>query len=477
MSQAIQSSKEAQREIASPPGPITKMPPKVVMEVFKYAVLSSEEARSHGVKSLCLVGKDWNKFANATSELWSKVTLAYPLHPDQLSASQKWLKASGQKAIDIEIDLLDPAWNKYRKVDSHPLQDPAKLQDAITVLRGSEHRWRSISIKSDIWKSFNEFLRPWVIPSLPLLESIFFEISGRERIRSNPLPVITKPQTLFGGNGTLMPKLRDVCLCVISVDWTSAAVSFQNLRKLEIRNQRYGVGPNFGEFVALIAASPRLETLDVSGYCPNPYTLPAKTQTSLVRLPELKHLVFGWSNIDFACDFLMTFRIPKSLETLFLINTGSGTYQDRDSTAILNLLATLGSGDPRDRDPSGPPCISVAGLKSLSVSQVGSDPSAVIAFLEKAPMVEEIHLTDVSKGVLNGIGALANDRRLPSLKRIRIRWIRNDGYKSDEAHRVTNLLREHGFQVTVEKFLGQRGGSDPVVLERLLDKKDPEWRT
>jgi hypothetical protein len=136
MSQAIQSSKEAQREIASPPGPITKTPPEVIMEVFKYAVLSSEEARSHGVKSLCLVGKDWNQIANTTSDLWSKVTLAYPLHPDQISAAQKWLKASGQKAIDIEIDLLDPAWNKYREEDFHPLQDPAKLQDAIDGASG-----------------------------------------------------------------------------------------------------------------------------------------------------------------------------------------------------------------------------------------------------------------------------------------------------------------------------------------------------
>jgi hypothetical protein len=39
------------------------------------------------------------------------------------------------------------------------------------------------------------------------------------------------------------------------------------------------------------------------------------------------------------------------------------------------------------------------------------------------------------------------------------RWIWNDGYESDEAHLVTYLIREHGFQVTVEKVLEQGGGS------------------
>ena len=51
-----------------------------------------------------------------------------------------------------------------------------------------------------------------------------------------------------------------------------------------------------------------------------------------------------------------------------------------------------------------------------------------------------------------------------------------DGYELDEAHPVTHLLWEHGFQATVEKLLGQGGGSSPMALEALFNMKDPERR-
>jgi hypothetical protein len=96
------------------------------------------------------------------------------------------------------------------------------------------------------------------------------------------LLVITKPPTLFGGNGTLVPKLRELCLSAVYRGLDVGAVSFQNLRKLEIRNQLSDVGPTFGQFVALIAASPKLETLDISGYCPDPSLYPRLRPRSCV---------------------------------------------------------------------------------------------------------------------------------------------------------------------------------------------------
>ena len=148
----------------------------------------------------------------------------------------------------------------------------------------------------------------------------------------------------------------------------------------------------------------------------------------------------------------MTFRIPKLLETLSLIDmeAGFGVYQegdtglfsyDRDSAGISNLLANLGSGDPRDRNPPDPPWVSGAGLKILSASWVELDPRAVIAFLEKAPMIEEIHLTGVSQDAPNDIVTVAEARNLPPLKGLCIRWIWDDGYESYEAHPVNSLLR------------------------------------
>jgi hypothetical protein len=128
----------------------------------------------------------------------------------------------------------------------------------------------------------------------------------------------------------------------------------------------------------------------------------------------------------------MTFRIPELLETLSLIDmeSGFGVYQegdiglftyDHDSTGISNLLANLGLGDPKDRSPPGPPWVSMAGLKSLSVSWAEPDPRAVVAFLEKAPVIEEICITGMSQGVPNGIVTVAGACNPPSFKRLCIR--------------------------------------------------------
>jgi len=491
MFQTTRISKGSRSGIASQPGPITDVPQEIVMEVFRFAVLSSEEGRSNGVKALCLVGKEWNQIANCTSDLWTKITLAYPLHKDQLSAVKKWIKTSEQRAIDLEIDLCDPAWNELKDEFFHPFADPARLWDVILVLQGSEHRWRSISFKSDVWKPIHMFLRLWEIHSLPLLESISFqrgsESQGRESTRFIPRPFFDLP-ILFGGKGTHMPKLRKVSLSAVHLDWTSATASFQNLRELRIRNQNYDVGPTYRQFAALLAASPRLETLDITGYFPIQST---GHELPLVYLPALKHLVFGWTGIGHA-HILEMFQIPESLETLSLIDveSGLGIYHERvtglsthheKSSAIFNYLADLGSrhprkDDPRDRDYQKP-WISLLGLKSLSVSWVDSNPDSVSAFLKEAEMIEEIHLTDVSLGVLYGIAALAITGELQSLKRLHIRWIWNGGYEPPNAHTATDLLRDNGFQVTVEKFTGEAGfGSTPMGLEAIFNEQNGGWR-
>ena len=154
------------------PSPISKLPHEIVREIFKFVVLSSEKARSHGVKSLCLVDRRWNDIANAMSILWAEITLTYPLDGDRLPAAQKWLKTSGSKVIDLKVDFCYPTLSESGK-DNWVL--PADfLRGMIAELCGSEHRWRSISVLFDIWGPTEKLLGAWVTLSFPALESISF---------------------------------------------------------------------------------------------------------------------------------------------------------------------------------------------------------------------------------------------------------------------------------------------------------------
>ena len=455
------------------------------MEVFKFAVLSSEEARSHGAEILCRVDKRWNNIANATSDLWTKVTFAYPYCSRQFSVARERLKASEPKTIDVEIDLRNPNSDELEMEDWCPSVDFDLILEMVETLRGSEHRWRSISIKSDTSSLVHDFLREWAIPSLPALESIsldgFNRFSGVEGI-SIPEGFIGWP-VLFGSNRSLMPKLREVSISAIYVDWaTFVASPFRNLCKLEIKNQSDARGPTFGQFAELLAAAPRLETLDVSGYCPE---FPTQTQTPLVHLPVLKRLVFGWNRVDLARNFLVMFQIPETLETLSLIDvdSGLGARQDGDtgndihnddSSQIFKLLANLAPGVSENKDPSKP-WISMLGLKSLSVSWVASKPCDVTALLHKAPKIEEIRLTDVNQGVLQGVKDFAAETQfMRSLKRVHIRWIWNGGCGPEDAHVHTNTLKGHGLQVSVKKFTEGDILFTPIALEAQLKREDAE---
>lgn len=110
------------------------------------------------------------------------------------------------------------------------------------------------------------------------------------------------------------------------------------------------------------------------------------------------------------------------------------------------------------------------------MSWAEADPRVVVEFLKRVPMIEEIRLTDVGQGILQGIAIFAGSQSSWSLKKIHIRWIWNGGHELYEAGVVTQLLRGRGFEVTVEKFTGQDRGSTPVAPEALFSKKAGERR-
>lgn len=90
---------------------------------------------------------------------------------------------------------------------------------------------------------------------------------------------------LFDGNRALMPKIREVILCALPVDWTPAAADD---KKQPLRGWS-------NPWTILLATSPTLEVLEVGGYYLFPGDSHTQAQLPLVHLPALKHSVFGWT--------------------------------------------------------------------------------------------------------------------------------------------------------------------------------------
>jgi hypothetical protein len=206
-----------------------------------------------------------------------------------------------------------------------------------------------------------------------------------------------------------LPKLRELSLSAVHVDWDDASDAFvchRNFRKLELKNQTYDGGQSFEEFPAILSSSPRLEYLDASGFCPEHHTGPdppagGAPEVPVVHLPALKDFIFTWKDIDRDCLFLWIFQIGGLIGTSHPLGhrirlwpwgdeTG-GRHWNEESQTIFEALYELGSAALRNEEdmPSGP-CIAMRGVKRLKTAWTEATLFSLTPFLETLTEVEDI---------------------------------------------------------------------------------------
>ena len=456
--------------------PIARLPTEVLMKVFKTYAESYPAVRDQRVVDLCLVSTYWNAVANDTPQLWTKINLTFPFADHHLAAMLKRVHASKLEKIDISIDFCDPGWDGYEP--QYDISEPTLtkesiwVQDILTQLRNTEKRWKSIEVVSEAWLPLHKLMEGWTFTKLPSLESISMKrdnyIFGMQNVRFDPVPLIG-PMTLFGQNASL-PRLCDLSLSAVHIDWDDASVTYQNLRKLEINNITYDVGPSFEQFAAMLSSSPRLEYLDVSGFCPEHYTGPAPPagedpEIPVVHLPELKEFTFGWKNVDLGYDFLQMFQIGNSLESLTLIDTESSPncwknsrtgvrHWVQDSEGIFEALYHLGSEVPRNEDDMPPsPFISMCGVKRLRIISTRAAQSSLIDLLKTLTELEEIWLEDVDTNVLEDVTSVqvknSGATGCQPLRRLDLRWTWEKGVPSFAEPSILQL-KSAGIEATVQ---------------------------
>lgn len=458
--------------------PIAKIPPEVWMRIFEDYVESYPEVRDQRVVDLCLVCKYWNNVANDTPRLWTKINLSFPFDNDLLDAMRKRIHASRSQEIDVSIDFRnpDPNWEgEEPDYDGDGVYGPTSesiwAREIRDLLVGTEKRWRSIKVVSSTWLPFYELTKDWKFTHLPSLESVSMkrdnDMFGMEGVPYDP-QTPDGPTILFDGRGTL-PKLRDLSLSAIPVDWNGGLNGCQNLRKIKINNLPRDVAPSFEQFANFLSLSPRLEYLDVSGYCPWGHSLPPPPGAwdppiPIVRLPMLKEFVFSWKVPENSCSFLEMFQIGNSLETLTLKDTESGSSHCREpqgwpqsSEVIFNTLHELGSRDLLDEDDDTipGPFISMRGVKRLKIMWTKADRASLIPFLTTLTEVEDILLEDVDEGVLEDVTSVQIERSRAMMGRplrIDLRWMWQDEVPVF-AEQCIQQLEAAGIETTVHEVV------------------------
>lgn len=458
---------------ASNSGPtpkIDKLPVEMLARIFELYVETYPEVLDIEVVDLYFVSKRWRDVANITPRLWTKINITFPFKKNHLDAMHKRIQDSKLQNIDVSIDFRnpDPDWDGEMP-DWTGGHNPTSTNETIRakeirdMLLGTENRWKSFKFISSTWLPFHTFMKGLMPTHLPSLESISMmrdnAMFAMDRVPFDPV-LPNGPMTLFGGMD-MLPKLRDLSLSAIPVNWNGGLNGCQNLRKIKINNLPEEIAPSFEEFATFLSFSPRLEYLDVSGYCPRRHTLPGLLGAGdppipIVRLPRLKEFVFGWKDPQNDYCFLQMFQIGSSLETLTLLDTESGSENWRtwrhSSELIFEILHELSSGDFLDDVMTPDPFISMRGVKKLKIKWTKAARSTLIPLLGTLTEVEDILLEDVNEGVLEDVTSVQVERSKAIMGRplkVDLRWELWQGNAPASAAQSIQQLKIAGIETTV----------------------------
>ena len=426
----------------SHPTPSNELPTEILVEILKVYAASNPKLLDRRVVDLCLVRKFWNAVAEDTPELWTKINLSFPFTRDNLTAAAKRVNRSKTAKINVSIEFRDPEWDGGQEA-AHDGADIAAtnavngwVQEIMGVLNGTESRWKSIRVVSDAWLPLHKLMEAWKSKNPVSLESISMTraraVFGLEDAEFYPQEFVG-PMTLFNQQ---IPTLRDLTLSGVHVSWNDAYCRFQNLHKLEIKNQTDDVGSSFQQFADMISSSPLLECLDISGFCPEHHTGPPPQPRGLNRatpripLPALKEFTFGWKSISLGCVLLEMFQIGSTLESLTLVDTKSGLDDatggrswKQSSETIFEVLRELGEDAPWDGGKIPPwGFICMCRVKRLEIVWTQSKVARVARFLAILTGLEEVRLEDVDGNVLKAVTA-ACVNRTNRVKRVDLGWI------------------------------------------------------
>jgi hypothetical protein len=350
------------------PPPIERLPVELLSYIFLLGTYATEEAdrternlsfTSESIKTpliISSVNRHWRHVALNTPSLWTSLCVT----AEMVDATQDhdmspfttgvlntghlttYLQRSRKYPLDILIDARDQDWDfsepelvpvhiiAFNLLLTLPPRIPSEYEcDTYTPPFTSEHmstaislllphlsRWRSISILTDSWAPMYvalQQIQPIITTSgAPCLESLtlmrcndFASYSSTFQPQDMKGPVFLTLKDEHSSR-SLLPRLKDLTLRGVHVDWTSLAsiLSYSDvgIRTLELASHCLDVRPSLPEFHHLLTAASSLNKLVISGsgpYVPDDSDddesiLNDDDDPCPVSLPNLRDITIGY---------------------------------------------------------------------------------------------------------------------------------------------------------------------------------------
>lgn len=297
---------------------VNELPAELLVEIFRYVVLSTHVMRGEATQKLRLtwVCRRFREVAIGDGVLWGRILFT---DPAPWPRSLTFFERAAEAPLDICIN--DIAFPKVLKINHQ------QVMHLVQVLETKAHNIRSLIF------SLNDWLCPWF--ALKMFEDVdnanklellqvdrgwdpYLWSAGHFRNPDSRVPI-----ALLSGN---TPSLKTLILNGMSINWDT--VNTANLRALDIRRLTRDVAPTVQQFRALLQA-PNLMKLYLHSAIPR-FDGPPLIEP--VFVPNLRELRLGDMSCQSVMNVLRCIHAPEVRILALLSMTGT------DYTPVFEML-------------------------------------------------------------------------------------------------------------------------------------------
>ncbi|KAF5369445.1 hypothetical protein D9758_002646 [Tetrapyrgos nigripes] len=343
------------------------------------------------------VCRHWRDVAVNSTSLWTTIEFSAGVHPDR---PKVWMERSKGHPLDIVIDCTaaededledalfevnsityevstmahsstsEGAEGAKPEVECFTKEEVAEILDLIVP---NVDRWRTLEVTANLYETIYTILeRLSQCPEAPLLEMLqMYHYEDCEEYDTFSPPHLSKDFVLFNGNA---PRLKDVAMWGVHLDWDGSLSYLNGLRDLELAYHAHDVRPSFETFVSMIHSSPELHTLSLC--LSGPTGKQEDWGSSQIEIPSLKELVLCHHEPKYIQSLLPYLVVPNVVNLAL-------DFDSEDYTDFAKMLATPLKGRTKSI---------LAGLEMVKIAGLPSNKKAREMMLEQLANIHSINL-------------------------------------------------------------------------------------
>ncbi|KAG7443059.1 uncharacterized protein BT62DRAFT_347562 [Guyanagaster necrorhizus] len=348
----------------------------------------------------------WREAAIEEPSLWTTLGFSYGT---PIEKSKAWIERSKGLPLDIVIDCTTPddwegtegdqdededdvmydvqdsgsaqvvAFDAPDFVHAPPCLSTDDLGPIFDLLLPHVGRWRLLEVSVSEYESiYTVMKRLAVCAGAPILEALqLYHYEDCEDYDVFRPTEFREPLLLFQGN---IPKLKDLALWGVHIDWVASLSFLKDLRDVELAYHANDVRPSMETFACFVHASPELHTLSL---CLSGPAGPSEQRgTDLISIPSLHDLVLAHHEPEYIQSLLPILFVPNVQHLALDFDSADYTEfvkvllrpQAGQKKSLLEGLEHLKIGGlPCDRQCQAALLLQLGNLRSINLNAFGEE--------------------------------------------------------------------------------------------------------